>query len=167
MIIVINNFTTSENEALTISEFIRENKIYPQLLAINDARCQKKRVEYPVYFNARVRLYENVQELHRIHESLSLISMTNTHLNPSVDLADLPRLRMTHVFISDSLKSEADLYFQSVEVNHQIQTTLLNDLQKLNSYNIGILEIQKDQSEWKFLVNPFQAYSKKVHCFGF
>ena len=155
-----NNFATSESGALTISEFLLENKIDPRLLAINDARCQQKRLEPSEYFNARVRLYENIQELHRIHESLTLISMTEKHLNPSVDLADLPRLRITHAFISNTLKNEADLYFQSVGVNHQIQTTLLNKLQKSHSYNIGILETQKNQAEWKFVVKSISRLLK-------
>ena len=156
-----NYYATTESLALTISEFVFENKIDPHLLAINDARCQQKRAEPPEYFNARVRLYENIQELHRIHESLTLISMTEKHLKPSADLADLPRLRITHAFISDILKKEADLYFQSVGVNQQIQTTILNTLQKSLSYNIGILEIQENQAEWKFLVKSISRLLKK------
>ncbi len=158
---VENDFATTEGMALTISEFVLENKIDPRLLATNDARCQQKRVEPPEYFNARVRLYENIQELHRIHESLTLICMTEDHLKPSADLADLPRLRITHAFISDNLKNEADLYFQSVGVNHQIQTTMLNNLQKSYTYNIGILEVQKNQAKWKFLVESISRLLKK------
>ena len=156
-----NKFVTTESMALTISEFVLENKIDSHFLAINDDRCKKKRVEPPEYFNARVRLYENIQELHRIHESLTLISMTKKHLNPSVDLADLQRLRITHAFISDILKNEADLYFQSVGVNHQIQTTRLNNLKKSHSYNIGILETQKSEAEWKFLIKTSSRLLKK------
>jgi len=156
-----NYYATTQSLALTISEFVFENKIDPRLLAINDARCQQKRVEPPEYFNARVRLYENIQDLHRIHESLTLISMTEKNLKPSADLADLPRLRITHGFISDNSKNKADLYFQSAAVNHQIQTTLLNKLQKSRSYNIGILEIQKNRAEWKFLVKSISRLLKK------
>ena len=147
-----NDFATTENWALTISEFVFENKIDPRLLAINDARCQQKRVEPPEYFNARVRLYENIQELHRIHETLTLISITEKNLNPSADLADLPRLRITHAFISDILKDEADHYFQSVGVNRQIKTTILNKIEKNQSYDIGILETVENQTDWEFLV---------------
>ena len=155
-----NHFVTSENIALSISEFVFENKIDPRLLAINDRRCQNYRVESPDYFDARVRLYENIQELHRIHESLTLISLTEKNLKPSADLADLPRLRTTHAFISDKSKSEADLFFQSVGVSHQIQTALLNKIRKLNSYNIGILETHANQADWKFLVKSMSTLLK-------
>ena len=156
-----NNYATTESLALTISEFVLENKIDPCLLAINDARCQQNRFEPLEYFNARIRLYENIQELHRIHESLTLISLTEKHFKPSADLADLPRLRITHAFISDTLKDEADLYFQSVGVNHQIQTTKLKKLQKAHSFDIGILEIQKNQADWRFLVKYISKLLKK------
>lgn len=156
-----NNYATSQSNALTFSDFVFENKIDSRLLAINDARCQQKRIEPPEYFYPRVRLYENIQELHRIHESLTLISITEKNLRPSVDLVDLPRLRITHAFTSDNLKDEADLYFKSVGVNHQIQTILLNNLEKSHSYNIGILENQKNQAEWKFLVKSISRILNK------
>jgi len=155
-----NNFGTSESLALTISEFVFENKIDPRFLAINDDRCQQKRVESPKYFNARVRLYENIQELHRIHESLKLISMTEKNLKPSADLADLPRLRITHAFISDNSKNETDLYFQSVGVSHQIKTTIINKIQRSSSYDIGILETLEKQTDWKVLVKSISRLLK-------
>ena len=155
-----NNFATTENWALTISEFVLENKIDRRLLAINDARCQQSRVEPPEYFDARIRLYENIQELHRIHESLTLISFTENNLKPSADLADLPRLRITHAFISDNSKKEADLYFQSVGVSHQIKTTILNKIQKNQSYDIGILETLENQTDWKYLVKSISKLLK-------
>jgi len=155
-----NDLATTENWALTISEFVLENKIDPRLLAINDARCQQKRIEPPESFNARVRLYENIQELHRIHESLALISITENELNSSADLADLPRLRITHAFSSDSLKDDADHYFQSVEVNHQIKTTILNKIQKKRSYDIGILETKENTTDWKYLVKSISNLLK-------
>ena len=155
-----NVFPTSESIGLTVSEFVFENKIDPHLLPINDARCQQKRVESPEFFNARVRLYENIQELHRIHESLLLISMTEKRLNPSADLADLPRLRITHAFISENSKKEADLYFQKVGVSHKIKTTILNNIQKSRSYNIGILETLENQAEWKFLARNISILLK-------
>jgi len=158
---VENNFVTSESRAVTFSDFVFENIIDPRLLAINDARCQQKRVEPPVHFYPRVRLYENIQELHRIHESLTLISITEKNLKPSADLADLPRLRITHAFRSDALKDEANDYFQSIGVNNQIQTLLLNNLEKSHTYNIGILENQKNQAEWKFLVKSVSRLLKK------
>ncbi len=158
---VENNFATTESLALTISEFVLENKIDPHLIAINDDRCQQKRVESPEYFKARVRLYENIQELHRIHESLKLISITEKNLKPSADLADLPRLRITHAFISVNSKNEANLYFQSVGVSHQIKTTILNKIQKNQSYDIGILETLENQTDWKYLVKYISKLLKK------
>ncbi len=155
-----NNFGTSESLALTISEFVFENKIDPRFLDINDERCKNNRVESPEYFKARVRLYENIQELHRIHESLTLISMTEKNLKPSADLADLPRLRITHAFISDNSKKEADFYFQSVGVSHQIKTTTLDKTQKYHSYDIGILETLENQVDWKFLVKSISKLLK-------
>ena len=155
-----NNFATTENWALTISEFVLENKIDRRLLAINDARCQQSRVEPPEYFDARIRLYENIQELHRIHESLTLISFTENNLKPSADLADLPRLRITHAFISDNSKKEADLYFQSVGVSHQIKTTTLHKIKKNQSYDIGILETLENQTDWKYLVKSISKLLK-------
>ena len=149
---VENNFPTSESLPHLFTEFIFENIIDDRLLAMNDDRCLHKRVENQEYFNARMRMYENIQELHRIHESLSLISLTEKNLNPSVDLADLPRLRITHAFISDNSKNEADLYFQRVGVSHQIYTTILNNTQKSHSYDIGILETSENQAEWRFSV---------------
>ena len=155
-----NNFATTENMALTISEFVLENKIDPRLLAINDARCRQSRVELPENFDTRIRLYENIQELHRIHESLTLISLTKSHLKPSADLADLPRLRITHAFISDISKKEADLYFQSVGVSHQIKTTILHKIKKNQSYDIGILEKQDNQTDWKYMVKSISNLLK-------
>ena len=155
-----NNFATSDNMALSVTEFVFENKIDTRLLAINDDRCQNKRVESPEYFYARVRLYENIQELHRIHESLTLISMTERNLKPSSDLADLPRLKITHTFLSDNSKNEADLYFQSVGVNKQIKTAILNKFQKNQSYDIGILEILENQTDWKYLAKSISKLLK-------
>ena len=155
------NFATSKNFGIVISEFVFENKIDSRFLAINDKRCNAKRNESPEYFNARVRLYENIQELHRIHESLKLISLTKINLKPSTDLADLPRLKITHAFTSVKARDEADLFFQSVGVNHQIQTALLNEIQKSHSYEIGILEAQKNQAAWKFLVGNISLLLKK------
>ena len=155
-----NVFPTSESLGLTVSEFVFENKIDPRLLPINDARCQQKRVESPAFFNARVRLYENIQELHRIHESLTLISMTEKRLNSSVDLADLPRLRITHAFTSENSKKEADLYFQNVGVSHQIKTTMLNNIQESRSYKIGILETLENQADWKLLARSISILLK-------
>jgi hypothetical protein len=156
-----NTFSTDENYALSISEFAFENRINPTLLAINDKRCNSKRVESPEYFDARVRLYENIQELHRFHEFLSSISITNKNLKPSMDLADLPRLKITHAFTSHDLQNEADLFFQSVGVSHQIETALLNDLQKSNTHDIGILEKQANQAVWKFMVRSISELLKK------
>ena len=158
---VENNFATSDSMGSIISDFVFKNKIDPRFLAINDARCQQKRVESPEYFYARIRLYENIQELHRIHESLKLISLTEKNLKPLADLADLPRLNITHAFISDILKKEADLYFQSVGVSHQIRTTILDKTQKLRSYDIGILETLTNQTNWRFLVKSISNLLKK------
>ena len=158
---VQNNFATARSIALSISEFVFENKIDTRFLAVNDKRCQYKRVEPPEYFDARVRLYENIQDLHRIHEMLTLISLTINNLKPSADLADLPRLRITHAFISESLKSEADIFFQSVGVKNQIKTTILDKIQKLRSYDIGILEALTNQANWRFLVKSISNLLKK------
>ncbi len=155
-----NNFIITESRRHTISEIVFENKTFPRLLAINDKRCQQKRIESPKFFYPRVRLYENVQELHRIHESLTLISMTEKNLNPSADLADLPRLKITHAFISDNSKNEADLYFQSVGVSEQIKTTILNKTLKYHSYDIGVLETLANQTDWKFLVKSISKLLK-------
>ncbi len=154
------NYPTSESLAKFITEFVFENNIDPHLLAINDDRCQQKRIETQEYFDARVRLYENIQELHRIHESLTLISLTEKNLNPSVDLADLPRLNITHAFISNKSKNEANLYFQRVGVSHQISTALLNKVQKTNSYDIGILEKLENLTDWKFLTKSISKLLK-------
>ena len=108
---VENNHATSVKLALSITEFVFEDKIDPRFLAINDKRCQQKRVESSEYFDTRVRLYKNIQELHSIHESLTLISITEKNLKPSVDLADLPRLKISHAFTSVESKNEADLFF--------------------------------------------------------
>ncbi|MFX1274384.1 MAG: glycosyltransferase [Promethearchaeota archaeon] len=156
-----NNFPTSESFALTISKFVFENMIDPRMLAINDARSQQKRVESPEYFNARVRLYENIQELHRIHESLTLISLTEKNLNPLADLADLPRLKITNAFFSDNSKKIADLYFHRVGVNHQIETIIINKLHKSHLYNIGILEKQEDNIKWKMSIKLISKFLKK------
>jgi hypothetical protein len=153
-------FATSNNLPLSISEFVFDNKIDQRLLAINDKRCQSKRVENVDYFNARVRLYENIQDLHRIHESINLISLTEKNLKPSADLADLPRLRITHAFLFDSSKKEGDEFFQRVGVSHQIQTALLNKIKKSRSFNIGILETSENPSEWKFLVKSITKLLK-------
>ena len=146
---VINNFVTTKDMLHVISDFVFKNKINQLFLSINDKRCQNKRIESLEYFNARIRLYENIQELHHIHESLTLISLTKKNLNPSVDLADLPRLNITHVFTSIKSKSKADLYFQKVGVDHQIKTVVINNIWNLSTYDIGILEIQ---SNWKHVV---------------
>jgi len=90
--------------------------------------------------------------LHRIHEMLTLISLTKDNLKPSADLADLPRLKITHAFVSESLKSEADIFFQSVGVKNQIKTVILNTIEKSSSYDIGILEKQVNLKNWEFLV---------------
>ena len=158
---VINNFTINKSVANMISEFVFENKINPKLLAINDKRCQDIRVEYPDYFNVRIRLYENIQELHRIHESLSLISLTTRNLKPLSDLADLPRLKITNAYFSNGLKNDANLYFQSVGVDHQIKTIMLNDIPKLSTYNIGILETQINPIYWSLLINSISKLLKK------
>jgi len=157
---VLNNFVTTKSMPHVISDFVFENKIDPRFLAINDKRCQDKRIESPNYFDARVRLYENIQELHRIHESLSLISFTRKNLKPISDLADLPRLKITNVCFSDSLKNKADLYFESVGVKHQVKT-ILYDFKELPYYNIGILEEQISFIDFSFLVNCISKYLKK------
>ena len=157
----VNMFTTNKRTATMISEFVFEDKINPKLLAINDKRCQDKRVEHPDYFDARVRLYENIQELHRIHESLKLISFTQRNLKVISDLADLPRLKITHLFTSDKLKTKANLYFQSVCVDHQIKTDTLNNIQELSTYNIGILETQECFIDSSFLVGFISELLKK------
>ena len=157
---VEKNFATSENMACTFSEFVFDDKIDPRFLAIQDRRCQQKRVESPEYFNARVRLYENIQELHRIHESLALISLTEKNLKPTSDLADLPRLKITHAFLSDKIKNEADLYFHNVGVSDQIKTTFLNKIQELNHFNVGLLETLQNQDYWVFLVKSISTLLK-------
>jgi len=143
------NFATTENLALSISEFVFENKIDPRLLGINDERCNPERIESPEYFDIRVRLYENIQELHRIHESLKLISITEKSLKISADLADLPRIRITHAFRSIRAKNEADHFFKSVGVNHQIKTVMVNKIQKSYSFDIGVVETPSNQADWK------------------
>ncbi len=147
-----NNFATARSIALSISEFVFENKIDSRFLAVNDKRCQYKRVEPQEYFDARIRLYENIQDLHRIHEMLTLISLTSNNLKPSADLADLPRLIITHAFGSERLKNDADIFFQSVGVKNQIKTVILNTIEKTSSYDIGILEKQASLKNWEFLV---------------
>lgn len=121
-------------------------------MAINDKRCNSKRDESPEYFDARIRLYENIQELHRFHESLTLISVTEKSLKPSMDLADLPRLKITHGFTSYDSKNEADLFFQRVGLSYQIKTALLNEIPVTNTYYIGILETKTNQKVWKYIV---------------
>lgn len=155
-----NNYVRNISFPHFISEFVFENKVDSRLLAINDRRCQQKRVESPEYFEARVRLYENIQEMHRIHEMLTLISITDKNLKPSADLADLQRLRITHAFLSENSKKEADLYFKNVGVNNQIITTMLEKIKNNRSYDIGILESPTNQTEWKFLVKNISGFLK-------
>ncbi len=155
-----NIYISYESFPHFVSEFVFENKIDECLLAIKDHRCQENSNEAREYFNARVRLYENIQELHRIHESLRLISMTDKNLKPSADLADLQRLKITHTFISDISKKEADFYFESVGVSHQIKTIMINKIQKYRSFDIGILETPTNQAVWKFLVNNISSLLK-------
>jgi len=149
---VEKNFLANNNLAHTISEFVFESKIDQRLLATNDKRAQHPFHENSDLFNARVRLYENVQDLHRIHENIQLISLTNQYLISSSDLADLPRLKMTHAFADDQLKEKADLYFQEVGVEDQIVTTTFNKLNQKSIYDIGLLETQDNLSDWKFLI---------------
>ena len=146
---------------LAISNFVFEDKIDSRFLAINDKRCQHKRIENKEYFNARVRLYENIQELHRIHESLKLISLTNENINPTVDLADLPRLKITHLFYSEQSIQEANLYFQKVGILKQIKTNLLSPFMQLNKYNIGILETKEIFTNWLFYLYSMSKLLKK------
>ncbi|KKL09870.1 hypothetical protein LCGC14_2561520, partial [marine sediment metagenome] len=156
-----NNFISAKSMVFAISDFVFKDKIDSRFLAINDKRCQHKRVESSEYFDARIRLYENIQELHLIHETLNLISLTKRNLNSSVDLADLPRLKITHAFIIDKIKNEADLYFQSVDVDHQIKTVMLNRIKNLSTYDIGILEIQESFVDWLFYVDSISKLLKK------
>lgn len=154
-------FGSIKNMGHTVYDFAFEEKIDKLFLAINDKRCQNKRAENLNFFNARVRLYENIQELHRIHESLNLLSLTEKNLNPSVDLADLPRLKITHAFLSDQIRNESENYFQSVGVNHQIQATLLKKIREMNNYKIGILERLENQEKWRFLVKSISQLLSK------
>ncbi|MFW9897520.1 MAG: hypothetical protein ACFFD7_17070, partial [Candidatus Thorarchaeota archaeon] len=126
-----------------------------------DKRCQSSRSESPEFFDARIRLYENMQELHRIHESLRLISLTEKSLKPTTDLVDLPRLKITHAFTSDNIKLEAENYFQEVGVRKQIKTILLDEKQITHSYDVGILETVEKKNEWKFLVNNIKNLLKR------
>ena len=156
-----NNFTFDKDVELMISDFVFENKIDSRFLGINDKRCQQKRIESPDYLDVRIRLYENVQELHRIHESLNLISLTEKNFKPLSDLADLPRLKITHAFTTDKIKNEADLYFQDVEVNHQIKTIMLDNIHNLSIYDIGILETQPSFIDSLFLVESISSLLKR------
>ncbi|KKN10241.1 hypothetical protein LCGC14_1038550 [marine sediment metagenome] len=158
---VENNFTSTKSLVNMISDFVLKNKIDSRFLAINDKRCQQKQNESSKYFDARVRLYENIQELHLNHESLKLISLTTKNLNSSSDLADLPRLEITHAFYYSNLKNEADLYFQNVEVDHQIKTIMLDDIQDLFAYNIGILETQESCIDSSILIESISILLKK------
>ena len=157
----VNKFASNKSISTMISDFVFENKINPNLLAINDKRCQDTQIEYPDYFDARVRLYENIQELHRIHESLSLISLTRKNLKPISDLADLPRLEITHAFTFNEFKNEADFYFRSVGVDHQIKTIIYDDINKYSIYDIGILESQESFIVWQFLTKNISNLLKK------
>ena len=143
---------TSKDFGQIISGFVFENKADPRFLSTNDARSIVKREESPNLFNVRVRLYENIQELHRIHESLNLISLTTHNLKPSTDLADLPRLRITHAFTSDDSRREADLFFQESGTKDLIFTVNLNEFKKFKSFDIGILEKLQSQAKWKLQV---------------
>ncbi|MFW9821463.1 MAG: glycosyltransferase [Candidatus Thorarchaeota archaeon] len=153
--------TESENFPKIISEFVFENKVDSRYIANNDKRCEQQRDESPGYFKVRVRLYENMQELHRIHETLNLISLTEKNLKPTSDLVDLPRLKITHAFISANLKNEADAYFQSVGIRKQIQTEMLYKLHDLNCYDIGILEVQEKITKWKLMVKSISRLLKR------
>lgn len=155
-----NSFTNAEVRAPIFSDFVFHNKIDPRFLGTNDRRCQYKRVEDPNLFNARVRLYENIQDLHLIHENLNLISMTQKNLNPSIDLADLPRLNITHCFSTEKLKKQADLYFQRVGVDEKIETTIFNKSLKLRTFDIGILESKKNQNLWRFYIKSISSVLK-------
>lgn len=145
------SFLTNNNLAQTISEYVFENKIDQRLLATVDKRSQHLSHENSNLFNARVRLYENIQDLHRIHEKLQLISLTNRYLISSSDLADLPRLKITHAFSNDRLKEKADVYLKKLGVKDQITTTTFNKLNQGSIYDIGLLETQDNFSDWKIL----------------
>ena len=151
---------TTKSHMFTMLDFIYDNKIGSSFVAINDKRCQNERIESPEYFDARMRLYENIQELHRIHESLTLISITENNLKPLSDLADLPRLKITSAFITERTKNEADLYFQSVEVNNQIKTAILNKIKNKTPFDIGFLETPKNQANWEFLIKSISRLLK-------
>lgn len=154
------DFTTLKEDYQIIFDFVFNNEIDSRFLAINDKRCISKREEPPQYFNVRVRLYENIQELHRIHESLTLISLTERNFKPTSDLADLPRLSITHAFTSDKLYNEAYSYFQSVGVRDQVRMTRLNKYQKSHLFDIGILETHKETTNWEHLVKKISSLLK-------
>ena len=82
-------------------------------------------------------------------------------INNRFGVADLPRLRITHAFITEKTKKEAELYFQSVGVSHQINTAKLNEIRKDKFYDIGILEIQETEAEWKFMVESISNLLKR------
>jgi len=136
-----------------ISKFVFENKVDSRFLATNDNRCKAVQDDSKQVFDMRIRLYENIQELHRIHEDLDIICITKKNLKISSDLADLPRLRITHAFLSKSQEEEATQFFDIFGVKSQINTCLLKSLKKANSFDIGIIEFDEDRMISPYLIS--------------
>jgi hypothetical protein len=152
----------SENKSLghIISDFVFNDEIDSRLRALNDARCQYNREDTIEDFDVRIRLYENVQNLHSIHESLNLVALTLGTLKPIADLADLPRLSLTQVFISKDFKKEADNFFERSGVKNQIITQFFSEISKQQYFDIGILESVSYLKSWQFRVKAISRLLK-------
>lgn len=82
--------------------YIFTNEIETTFQLQHDRRSQ--RTQSPTSLKTRTKIYQAIQELHRLSPQLSLIYWRGRHRTMLSDLADLPRLHLTYANDSDEIE---------------------------------------------------------------
>ncbi len=133
-------FPANRLEGRAIFDFAVSDKLPPEFRPEIDRRCRVIRSKNKSEFKRRVCLYENMQELHRVHKRLRVISWQLHDNAPVADLVDLPRLELSCTFSSPESYNEWRDVFEQASILKQVELLTVDDNVKPDSFDIGIVD---------------------------
>jgi hypothetical protein len=142
-------------------EYVLEHKIEPSFQITQDRRLLPKT---PETLKTRLKVYQVIQELHRLLPKLNLLYWKGRHRSLLSDLADLPRLQLTYIHQISEI-SEMQAWCTEVGVDHQIQ---FQDVAQMAQLSFQIVLIDADQLQRSLQeILPFIAETGLLLIVGF